>query len=97
MKMTRRSPDERLRTAADCLRRGVIGRTQCRYRVKDTTLGTNPNSLFKDGPGSGLEPVGGEFQPSFETGYTGGGAHFIFVLNLLRLASARNPRYVKNY
>ena len=24
--------------------------------------------------------VGGEFQPSFETGYTGGGAHLIFLL-----------------
>jgi hypothetical protein len=97
MKMTRRSPDERLRTAADCLRRlGVLGRTQCRYRVKDTTLGINPNPLFKDGPGSGLEPVGGEFQPSFETGYTGGGAHLIRLrplspLSLLcRLCSARD-------
>ncbi|MGD2000847.1 MAG: hypothetical protein PVJ00_09785, partial [Desulfobacterales bacterium] len=41
--------------------------------------------LFEDGPGPGLEPVGGEFQPSFETGYAGGGAHLIFKLkNLLQ-------------
>jgi hypothetical protein len=29
----------------------------------------------------GLDPVGGEFQPPFETGYPGGGAHLIFVLS----------------
>jgi len=39
-----------------------------------------PTPLFEDGPGPGLEPVGGEFQPSFEIGYPGGGAHLIFVL-----------------
>jgi len=77
----RRSADERLRTAADCLSRfGVSDRTQCRYCLKGTTLGTNPKPLFEDGPGPGLEPVGGEFQPSFETGYPGGGAYLIFVL-----------------
>jgi hypothetical protein len=37
-------------------------------------------SLFKDGTGPGLEPVGGEFQPSFEIVHPGGGAHLIFVL-----------------
>ncbi|MGA9261414.1 MAG: hypothetical protein WBV95_05535, partial [Desulfobacterales bacterium] len=33
-------------------------------------------------PGPGLEPVSGEFQPSFATGYPGGGAHLILGLNL---------------
>ena len=51
--------------------------------MKRTTLGTNPNPLFEDGPGPVLEPVGGEFQPSFETVYTGGGAYLIFVLQQL--------------
>jgi len=31
--------------------------------------------LFKNGPDPVLEPVGGEFQPSFETVYPGAGAH----------------------
>jgi hypothetical protein len=26
------------------------------------------------------QPVGGEFQPQLETGYPGGGAHLVFVL-----------------
>ena len=38
--------------------------------------------LFEDGPGPGLEPVSGEFQPSFETVYAGGGAPLIFELNI---------------
>jgi hypothetical protein len=29
--------------------------------VKGTTLGTNPNPLFEDGPGPGLEPVAASF------------------------------------
>jgi len=33
--------------------------------------------VFEGEPGPGLEPVGGEFQPSFETGYAGGGAHLV--------------------
>ena len=41
---------------------------------------TNTNPLFDDGPGPGLDPVDGEFQPSFETDYPGGGAYLIFVL-----------------
>jgi hypothetical protein len=49
--------------------------------MKGTTLVTNPTPLFEDGPGQGLEPVGGEFQPSLEIGYPGAGAHLIFVLN----------------
>ena len=39
----------------------------------------NPNPLFEDGPGTGLDPVDGEFQPSFETGYPGGGAYLIYI------------------
>jgi hypothetical protein len=49
--------------------------------MKGTPLGTNPNPLFEDGQGPGLEPVGSEFQPSFETVHPGGGAHFFFVLH----------------
>jgi len=79
MKKTRRSLDDRLRKAADCLSRGVLDRTQCRYLWKAQSR-INPNPLFEDGPGPGLGPVGGEFQPSFETGCPGGGAHLIFVL-----------------
>jgi hypothetical protein len=45
-----------------------------------TILGIIPNPLFEDGTGPGLDSVDGEFQPSFETGYTGGGAYLIFVL-----------------
>ena len=44
-------------------------------------LGNNSKLLFEDGTGPGIDPVGGEFQPSFETGYPGGGAYLIFVLN----------------
>ena len=40
-----------------------------------------PNSLFEDGPGPGLEPVGGEFQPSFETAHPGGDAYLFTVLH----------------
>ena len=43
-------------------------------------LGNNSKPLFEDRTGLGLDPVGGEFQPSFETGYASGGAHLIFVL-----------------
>jgi len=49
--------------------------------MEATILGMIPNPLFEDGTGPGLEPVSGEFQPSFETGYPGGGAYLIFVLN----------------
>jgi hypothetical protein len=48
--------------------------------MKETPLATNPSPLFEDGQGPGLEPVGGEFQPQFETVYPGGGAHLIVVL-----------------
>jgi hypothetical protein len=46
--------------------------------LEGTTFKLNPNSLFEDGTGPGLEPVGGKFQSSFETDYPGGGAHLIF-------------------
>jgi hypothetical protein len=42
--------------------------------MKGITLVTNPNPLFEDGLGQGSEPVGGEFQPSFETVHLGGAA-----------------------
>jgi hypothetical protein len=50
--------------------------------LERTTFKLYPNSLFEDGTGPGLDPVGGEFQPSFETVHPGGGAHLIFVLHL---------------
>ena len=54
--------------------------------MKGTPLGTTPpNPLFEDGTGPGLEPVGGEFQPSFETVHPGGGAHLIRLRPLSRL------------
>ena len=76
------SPEERLRIAADCLRRlrGLRAEPMTIPRVKAQHWSTNPTPLFEDGPGPGLEPVGGKFQPSFETGYLSGGAHLIFVL-----------------
>jgi hypothetical protein len=39
----------------------------------------HPNSLFFDGTGTGLEPAGGKFLPSFGTGHPGGGAHLFSV------------------
>jgi len=39
--------------------------------------------LFEDGTGPGLEPVGGEFQPSIETAYPGGDPT-LFRTNLIR-------------
>jgi hypothetical protein len=55
--------------------------------VEGTTFKLQPNSLFEDTTGQGLEPVGGEFQPSYETVHPGGGTYlasgfgFILVLN----------------
>jgi hypothetical protein len=51
--------------------------------LEGTKFKLHPNSLFEGGIGPGLEPVGGEFQPLFETGYPGGGAYLIFVLKPL--------------
>ena len=48
--------------------------------MEGTTFGLNPNPLFENRPGPGLEPVGGEFQPRLETVYPGGGAYLIFVI-----------------
>jgi hypothetical protein len=80
--MMRRSSDERLRTAADCL-----SRLRSLSLVPKPVLcerhnigGKNLNPLFKKGPGPGLEPVGGEFQPRLEIGYPGFGAYLIFAL-----------------
>jgi hypothetical protein len=48
-------------------------------------LGNNSRTLFEDGTGPGLDSVGGEFQPSFETDYPGGGACLIsFNISFLR-------------
>ena len=99
MKMTRRSPDERLRKAADCLSRFVLDRTLYRCRLEATTFKLNPNSLFEDGTGPGLEPVGSEFQPSFETVYPGDGAHLIFRITFYfrvnpKLNTERNSTYL---
>jgi hypothetical protein len=64
--------------------------------MKKTPLGTKPISLFDDGPGPCLEPVGGEFQPPFETVYPGGGAHLfsvfhsIFVINRISTTAIGN-------
>jgi hypothetical protein len=80
--MMRQSPDEQLRTAADCLSRlrslsldpkPVLYE---RYNIG----GKNLNPLFKNGSGPGLKPVGGEFQPRLENGYPGFGAYLIFAL-----------------
>jgi hypothetical protein len=38
------------------------------------------NLLSEKGAGPGLDPVGGEFQPSFETVHPGGGAHLFSEL-----------------
>ena len=57
------------------------------------TIGDKPDSLFYDGPGPGLETVGGEFQPSFETVHPGGGAHLVRLCplsQLSRLCQARD-------
>ena len=56
---------------------GVLDRTLYRCRLAGTTFKLHPNSLIDDGTGLGLEPVGGEFQPSFETVHPGGGAHLV--------------------
>ena len=54
---------------------GVLDRTLCRCRLEDTTFKLHLNSFSEDGTGPGFEPVGGEFQPSFETVHPGGGAY----------------------
>jgi len=65
--------------------------------MKGTTLGTNPAfPLFEDEPGPGLEPVGGEFQPPFETGYTDGGAHLIVELKVRKQSIYINPKPSSN-
>ena len=73
----RRSPDERLRTAADCLSRlrGLGPDPKSIPRERHNIGVHKPEPLFEDGPGPVLEPVGGEFQPSFETVHPGGGAY----------------------
>jgi hypothetical protein len=66
--------------------------------MKGTPLGINPAPLFDDVTGPGIEPVGGEFQPSFATVHPGGGAHLfsllhsIFVLKAPSQSVFRGPR-----
>ena len=59
---------------------GILDRTLCRCRLEGMIFKLHLNSLFEDGTGPGIEPVGGEFQPSFETVHSGGGAHLIIFL-----------------
>ncbi|MGB5421533.1 MAG: hypothetical protein WBN03_05200, partial [Desulfobacterales bacterium] len=61
---------------------GVLDRTQRQSCMEESTFKTQTTLFFEDGPGSVLETVGCEFQPPFETGYPGGGAHVIFVLRI---------------
>ena len=84
MKTMRRSPDERLGTAADCLSR-LWG-----LRPDPMSIPRERHSIGdkQDGPGPGLEPVGGEFQPSFETGYSGGDAHLFRLCPMSPLSPA---------
>jgi hypothetical protein len=49
------------------------------------------NLLCEDGTGPGLETVGGEFQPSFETVYPGAGAHFITLLHSIFVLNTHDP------
>ena len=57
------SPEERLRIAADCLSRLRGQRPDPKPIPHESyNLGEKyPNPIFEDGPGPGLEPVGGEF------------------------------------
>jgi hypothetical protein len=83
IKMTRRSPDERLRKAADCLGRLRGLRPDLLPMPPGSCdLHLNPNSLFEGRTGPGIEPVGGEFQPSFAIVHPGGGAH-LFPYDIL--------------
>jgi hypothetical protein len=45
--------------------------------LKGTIFKRHPKSLLEDGLDPVLEPVGGEFQPSFKTVHPGGGATLI--------------------
>jgi hypothetical protein len=55
--------------------------------LEGTTFKLHLNSLCEDGTGPGLETVGGEFQPSFETVYPGAGAHHSFFVAVTGLQS----------
>ena len=82
LKMTRRWPDERLRKTTDCLSRlQGLSLDPMPMPLGRHNLQTLSDSLFEDGPGPGIEPVGGEFQPSFETAHPGGDAYLFTVLH----------------
>ncbi len=57
---------------------GILGRTPIFRRGQRTSLEIEYDSFFEAGPSPGLEPVGGEFQPSVATGYSVGGAQLLF-------------------
>ena len=89
MKTTRRRPDERLRTAADCLSRlRGLGPDPMPMPLDRHDLKAASDSFFEDGTGLVLEPLGGEFQPSFATAHAGGGAHLVRLCQLSRLCQA---------
>ena len=54
--------------------------------MDDSTVESNLKTFFKDGPGPGLDPVGGEFQPTVATGYPGGGAYLVRLCQLSLLS-----------
>jgi hypothetical protein len=55
--------------------------------LEGTTFKLHPNLFFEDGSGPGLKPVGGEFQPSLETVYPGGGAHLFSELHSICMSN----------
>ena len=91
MKMMRRSPDERLRSAADCLSRlRGLGPDPMPMPVGRHDFQAVPNSLSEGRTGPVLEPVGGEFQPSFETVHPGGGAYLFRITLYFRRKPTRD-------
>jgi hypothetical protein len=81
VKMMRWSPDEWSRKVADCLSRLRGLRLYADSVCNGKLFKLHQNSLFEEGPGFIIEPVGGECQPSFEIVHPGGGAHLNFILN----------------
>jgi hypothetical protein len=70
----------------------LVERTQIRRNLVElfltVTLKAASDILFEDGTGLVLEPVGGEFQPSFATAHPGGSAHLVRLCQLSRLCQA---------
>ena len=75
---------------------GILDRTLCRCRLEGMIFKQHPNSLFEDGPGPGLERVGGEFRSSFEIVHPGGGARLYFHITFyFRTKGLNSPPFVK--